>query len=182
MQRRSTISRQWQKSWHCLLSPLLFKYFEEYNLHKNPFSVHIEHLDPHFSIDSVALCQFPDHLLLPASCQQEAVTLIKYGWRMNGFMWRWGSQKWVKVMGKCWHYITHTSPSLPPNQIREFQKTGGMKWSRIVCIMTTYTPAQSWTQILLTSIDSMFTMWEKTYLNEMIIPLFQIPSILPLNN
>lgn len=34
--------------------------------------------------------------------------------------------------------------------------------------MTTYTPAQIWTEILLTSIDSMFTMWEKTYLNELL--------------
>lgn len=34
--------------------------------------------------------------------------------------------------------------------------------------MTTYTPAQIWTEILLTSIDSMFTMWEKTCLNELL--------------
>lgn len=163
---------------------MLFKYFKEYNLHKNPFSVHIEHLDPHFSITSVALCRFLDRLVCSSETgkKQEAVTLIKYGRRMNGFMWRWGSQKWVKVMRKCWHYITHTSPSLPPNQVREFQKTGGMKWSRIVCIMTAYTLAQMWTQILLTSIASMFTLWEKTFWNEMIIPLFQVPSILPLNN
>lgn len=92
------------------LCPLLFKYFKEYNLHKNPFSVHIEHLDPHFSITSVALCRFLDRLVCSSETgkKQEAVTLIKYGRRMNGFMWRWGSQKWVKVMRKCWHYIPHT--------------------------------------------------------------------------